>query len=136
MRRILILLSLFLPLTVNAERHGCPLKDTVYFAYDYKHIKAVELCKIGEYYRFTYGPTKNPELVITKPIGAAEVQLPLSDKGNGFEVVDGNSIYRVFNDDLDGAHIIFFSRTPFKEIDFAILDTKDKKFIDKTVIEQ
>lgn len=136
MKKTLLLLSLVLPVSVNAARHGCPLENTVYFAYDSKNIKAVELCQIGEYYRFTYGPTKNPELIITKPVGAGEVLIPLVEEGNGFEIVDGNSVYRVFDDDLDGPHIIFFSRTPFKEVGFSILNGNDKRFIDKTNIKK
>lgn len=134
MKKIFIIISLILPLTSYAKRHGCPLENTIYFAYDSNHMKAVELCKVGEYYKYTYGPISNPEVIITKPIGAAEIQVPLEDEGNGFEVVDGNSVYRVFEDDLDGPHISFYSRTPFKELSFSLLDSDSKTYIDKTAV--
>lgn len=72
---------------------GCYPFQTLYFSYNEAHTKAVELCRIGDYYRYTFGPIEKPELQVWKD--NTEVGWYESNRSLGFAMKNGNYFYRL-----------------------------------------
>ncbi|MDF0741457.1 hypothetical protein O1M93_27195 [Klebsiella pneumoniae] len=62
---ILTLVALFSAASF-AKWHGCQEQNLIFFAYNIKHTKAVELCQTEEGYRYTFGPIGKPEIILKK----------------------------------------------------------------------
>lgn len=85
-----------------ANGFGCPNKNKVYFAYTDKHTKAVELCRVGRNYRYTFGPINKPELQVSQP--ATRVGF-YGGMGGGFEFKNGAYRYTVSEDKFGNADL-------------------------------
>ncbi|HGL6329639.1 TPA: hypothetical protein ACKFQ2_003663 [Citrobacter amalonaticus] len=63
-----------------AKWHGCQEQNLVFFAYNMKHTKAVEVCQSMEGYSYTYGPIGKPEIILD--LDPSHVEFNLSAKGD------------------------------------------------------
>lgn len=78
----------------------CSKENTIFFGYNLKHTKAVELCKVSEGYRYTFGPVGKPEITLVRgkvPFGGG--------MGGGFTVTNGAFEYAVGEDKFEGGSL-------------------------------
>ncbi|ECI4826476.1 hypothetical protein DRM84_23235, partial [Salmonella enterica subsp. arizonae] len=86
-----------------AKWHGCQEQNLVFFAYNMKHTKAVELCQTEEGYKYTFGPIGKPEIVLEK-----RYEDVTRDGGmaGGFNLRNSNIIYGITEDKFGNAALI------------------------------
>lgn len=85
-----------------AKWHGCQEQNLVFFAYNMKHTKAVELCQTEEGYRYTFGPVGKPEITLEKE----SADVTHGGMAGGFDVKNGNIIYGVMEDKFGTSALI------------------------------
>lgn len=112
-----------------AKWHGCQEQNLVFFAYNMKHTKAVELCRTEEGYIYTFGPIGKPEIVLEKD--GSEVTRGGGMAG-GFYVKNGNVIYGV-SEDKFGNSFLTVEKSDFSKVLSEIeLDSGSRDYVNVT----
>lgn len=106
----------------------CSKEDTIFFGYNLKHTKAVELCKVPEGYRYTFGPVGKPELTLLR----SKVQFGGGGMGGGFTIPNGAFEYAVGEDKFEGGFLSVSKNG--KELAVIKLDDADKSFYNNTSV--
>ncbi|WP_096915203.1 hypothetical protein [Escherichia coli] len=125
---VLTLVALF-SASSFAKWHGCQEQNLVFFAYNMKHTKAVELCQTEEGYRYTFGPVGKPEITLEKESGDVTRG---GGMAGGFDVKNGNILYEVMEDKFGNSALIVQKSDYSKVLDEIELDSGDKIYVNKT----
>lgn len=124
---ILTLVALF-SASSFAKWHGCQEQNLIFFAYNIKHTKAVELCQTEEGYRYTFGPVGKPEITLEKESGDVTRG---GGMAGGFDVKNGNIIYGVMEDKFGNSALIV-QKSDYSRVMAEIeLDSGDKHYVNK-----
>lgn len=109
-----------------AKWHGCQEQNLVFFAYNMKHTKAVEVCQSMEGYSYTYGPIGKPEIVVD--LDPSLVRFSLSARGDeSVTFTNGNTQYVVAEASMgDSAISVYQGAKTLADIK---LDVVDKSFV-------
>ncbi|HDS6408955.1 TPA: hypothetical protein QHZ98_001698 [Klebsiella oxytoca] len=112
-----------------AKWHGCQEQNLVFFAYNMKHTKAVELCQTEDGYRYTFGPIGKPEIILEKESDDV-------DRGEGmaggFDIKHGDIIYGAMEDKFGNSGLIVQKSDYSKVLMEIKLDSGDKSYVNKT----
>lgn len=125
---VLTLVALF-SASSFAKWHGCQEQNLVFFAYNMKHTKAVELCQTEEGYRYTFGPVGKPEITLEKE---SDDVTRGGGMAGGFDVKNGNIIYGVMEDKFGNSALIVQKSDYSKVLAEIELDSGDKPYVNKT----
>lgn len=125
---VLTLVALF-SASSFAKWHGCQEQNLIFFAYNMKHTKAVELCQMEEGYRYTFGPIGKPEITLEKE--SSDVTRGGGMAG-GFDIKNGDIIYGVMEDKFGNSALIVQKSDYSKVLTDITLDSGDKTYINKT----
>lgn len=125
---VLTLVALF-SASSFAKWHGCQEQNLVFFAYNMKHTKAVELCQTEEGYRYTFGPVGKPEITLEKE---SDDVTRGGGMAGGFDVKNGNIIYGVMEDKFGNSALIVQKSDYSKVLAEIELDSGDKTYVNKT----
>lgn len=112
-----------------AKWHGCQEQNLVFFAYNMKHTKAVELCQTEEGYRYIFGPIGKPEIILEKK--SDDVNRGGGMAG-GFDIKHGDIIYGVMEDKFGNSGLIVQKSDYSKVLMEIKLDSGDKSYVNKT----
>ncbi|EBW6764563.1 hypothetical protein DP806_10810 [Salmonella enterica subsp. enterica serovar Saintpaul] len=115
-----------------AKWHGCQEQNLVFFSYNMKHTKAVEVCQSMEGYSYTYGPIGKPEIVLD--LDPSHVEFNLSAKGDTSVIfTNGKYTYWVTEATMGQSGIDVTEKIKAypgsKSIAFIELDVVDKNFV-------
>lgn len=124
---VLTLVALF-SASSFAKWHGCQEQNLVFFAYNMKHTKAVELCQTEKGYRYTFGPIGKPEIILEKNSGDITRG---GGMGGGFDVKNGNVVYGVMEDKFGNSALIVRKYDYSKDLAEIELDSGDKHYVNK-----
>lgn len=124
-KKIILITSLsFISFPALSYRHGCALKNTLYFSFIKDHTKAIEVCKVAGHYKVTYGVVGNPEIVLSKP--DLKINKIFYPSGTGLRIEDGSNYYEVMGQKFSDA--VMKLNVNGKMI-YQVLDTRDENFI-------
>ncbi|MGV8001771.1 hypothetical protein QPK14_06440 [Photorhabdus temperata subsp. temperata] len=124
---VLTLVALF-SASFFAKWHGCQEQNLIFFAYNMKHTKAVELCQTEEGYRYTFGPIGKPEIILEKE--SSDVTRGGGMAG-GFDIKNGDIIYGVMEDKFGNSALIVQKSDYSKVLAEIVLDSGDKHYFNK-----
>lgn len=124
---ILTLVALF-SVSSFAKWHGCQEQNLIFFAYNIKQTKAVELCQTEEGYRYTFGPVGKPEITLEKESGDVTRGGGLA---GGFDVKNGDIIYGVMEDKFGNSALIVQKSDYSKVLAEIELDSGDGHYVNK-----
>lgn len=125
---ILTLVALFSAASF-AKWHGCQEQNLIFFAYNIKHTKAVELCQTEEGYRYTFGPIGKPEIILEKDSNDVTRR---GGMAGGFDIKNGDIIYGVMEDKFGNSALIV-QRSDYSKVLAEIeLDSVSKSYVNKT----
>ncbi|WP_411170847.1 hypothetical protein [Klebsiella michiganensis] len=125
---ILTLVALF-SASSFAKWHGCQEQNLVFFAYNMKHTKAVELCQTEEGYRYTFGPIGKPEIILEKDSNDVTRG---GGMAGGFDIKNGDVIYGVMEDKFGNSALIVQKSDYSRVMAEIALDSGDERYINKT----
>ncbi|EBS6356461.1 hypothetical protein KLQ90_000314 [Salmonella enterica] len=109
-----------------AKWHGCQEQNLVFFAYNMKHTKAVEVCQSMEGYSYTFGPIGKPEIVVD--LDPSLVRFSLSARGDeSVTFTNGNTQYVVTEASMGDSTISVYQGA--KTLADIRLDVVDKSFV-------
>ncbi|HDS7241233.1 hypothetical protein Q4R62_11875 [Morganella morganii] len=124
---ILTLVALF-SASSFAKWHGCQEQNLVFFAYNMKHTKAVELCLTEEGYRYTFGPIGKPEIILEKDSNDVTRG---GGMAGGFDIKNGDIIYGVMEDKFGNSALIV-QKSDYSRVMAEIeMDSGDKHYVNK-----
>ncbi|EDV0511813.1 hypothetical protein QF25_15925 [Salmonella enterica subsp. enterica] len=111
-----------------AKWHGCQEQNLIFFAYNIKHTKAVELCQTEEGYRYTFGPIGKPEIILEKDSNDVTRG---GGMAGGFDIKNGDIIYGVMEDKFGNSALIV-QKSDYSRVMAEIeLDSGDKNYVNK-----
>lgn len=123
---VILGLTFFGSVFSHAHAAQCEHDNTVFFAYNMHHTKAVTLCKVNEGYTYTFGPVGKPELELR----LRDVDMSGGMAG-GFTIPNGKYNYTVMEDKFGNA--LLDVSTDTKQLAEIELDSSDNSYINNTL---